>query len=78
MIVGFVLINADLLQKDKTCNELIEIPEVVEVNCIFGEYDLIIKLEVDNFDSLAKIVAGKVKTIEGILDTKTLTGTMLF
>ena len=78
MIVGFVLINADLLRKDKICSELLGTSEVVEVNCIFGEYDLIVKLEVDSFDSLAKVVADKIKIIEGILDTKTLTGTMLF
>jgi len=78
MIVGFVLINADSLRKNKICSELVEISEVVEVNCILGEYDLIVKLEVDGFDSLAKVVADKVKIIEGILDTKTLTGTMFF
>jgi hypothetical protein len=42
---------------------------------LFGEYDLLAKIEGDDFENLGVIVVNKIRSIEGILDTKTLTGT---
>jgi uncharacterized protein with GYD domain len=42
---------------------------------LFGEYDLLAKIEGDDFENLGVIVVNKIISIEGILDTKTLTGT---
>ncbi|HEC82042.1 MAG TPA: Lrp/AsnC family transcriptional regulator, partial [Thermoplasmatales archaeon] len=50
-------------------------PEVVEVYPLFGEYDIIAKLEADDFDSIGSVVIKKIRAIAGVLDTKTLVGT---
>ena len=44
---------------------------------LFGEYDLIAKVEAENLDSLARIVLIKIRTIHGVIDTKTLAGIRL-
>ena len=36
---------------------------------------MIAKIEADDFESLGDIVVNKIRTIEGVIDTKTLTGT---
>jgi DNA-binding Lrp family transcriptional regulator len=46
----------------------------VELHPLFGEYDLIAKLEAKNFNLLGQIVVDKIRTIPGVVDTKTLTG----
>ncbi len=51
-----------------------ELEEVTEVHSLFGEYDLIIKLQAENFNSLGQTVVDKIRSIEGVEDTKTLTG----
>ena len=41
---------------------------------MFGEYDLIAKIEADDFEKLGEVVVSKIRLIEGVIDTKTLTG----
>ena len=53
----------------------IKVPQIIELHPLFGEYDLIAKIEADDFESLGDIVVNKIRTIEGVIDTKTLTGT---
>ncbi|MBN2600112.1 MAG: Lrp/AsnC ligand binding domain-containing protein, partial [Candidatus Thermoplasmatota archaeon] len=48
---------------------------IIELHPLFGEYDLIAKIEADDFESLGDIVVNKIRSIEGVIDTKTLTGT---
>ncbi|GAG92382.1 unnamed protein product [marine sediment metagenome] len=38
---------------------------------MFGEYDLVVKIESDDIE----VVVNKIRSIDGVIDTKTLTGT---
>jgi DNA-binding Lrp family transcriptional regulator len=76
MAVGFVLISTAPAHEHEVYNKLSKLPEIVELHPLFGEYDLIAKIEADNFDKLGKIVVNKIRAINGVIDTKTLTGTM--
>ena len=75
MAIGFVLISVAPAHEHEVYNKLSKVSEVVELHPLFGEYDLLAKIEGDDFDSLGEIVVNKIRSIEGILDTKTLTGT---
>jgi DNA-binding Lrp family transcriptional regulator len=75
MAIGFVLIKAAPAHEHEVYNKLSKIPEIVELHPLFGEYDLIAKIEVENFEKLGSIVVNKFRSIEGVVDTKTLTGT---
>ncbi len=39
---------------------------------LFGEYDLIAKVEADSYDAFEDVVVSKIRTIEGVKSTKTL------
>ena len=54
-----------------------EINEIEDVHALFGEYDIMAKVRGDNFGDIGEIVVDKIRTIEGVLDTKTLTGMKL-
>jgi len=41
---------------------------------LFGEYDLIAKVECEEEYTLTKVIVEDIRPIEGILDTKTLLG----
>ena len=75
MAIGFVLITAAPTHEHEVYNKLSKVSEIIELHALFGEYDLIVKIDADDFESLGDIVVNKIKTIEGITDTKTLTGT---
>ena len=75
MAIGFVLINAAPAHEHEVYNKLSKVPEIVEVHPLFGEFDIIAKIEADDFEKLGNLVVNKIRSIDGVIDTKTLTGT---
>ena len=75
MAVGFVLISTAPAHEHEVYNELLKVKEIVELHPLFGEYDLIAKVEAPDFEKLGEIVVKKIRSIKGVVDTKTLTGT---
>ena len=73
MVIGFVLMHVSPLHEHEVFNKLSKIPEVIELHPLFGEYDLIVKIEAEDYESLGQIIIHKIRTIDGIIDTKTLT-----
>lgn len=74
MAVGFVLVSTAPGKEHAVYNELLKVKEIVELHPLFGEYDLIAKIEAEDFNRLGQIVVDKIRTINGVIDTKTLTG----
>jgi DNA-binding Lrp family transcriptional regulator len=75
MAVGFVLISTAPQKEHDVYNTLLKVSEIVELHPLFGEYDLIAKLEAADFDTLGHVIVNKIRSIDGVVDTKTLTGT---
>ena len=75
MAIGFVLITIAPTHEHDVSTKLSKVPEVVELHPLSGEYDLIAKIEAEDFDKLGTIVVNKIRSIEWVIDTKTLTGT---
>lgn len=73
--VAFVLISTAPTQEHVVYNTLFKEPDILELYPLFGEYDLIAKIESASFEQIGEIVSKKIRTIKGIIDTKTLTGT---
>jgi len=78
MAIGFVLIIAAPAREHKVYKELSKVPEIIELHSLFGEYDLIAKVDVEDFEKLGSIVINKIRTIKGVIDTETLTGAKFF
>ncbi len=74
MAVGFVLISTAPAREHEVYNALLKVKEVVELHPLFGEYDLIAKIEADDFNKLGQVVVDQIRSITGVIDTKTLTG----
>jgi DNA-binding Lrp family transcriptional regulator len=77
VVIGFVLMHVSPLHESEVFNTLSKLHEVIEVHPLFGEYDLIAKIEAKDYESIGEIIIHKIKTIDGIIDTKTLTGIRL-
>ena len=75
MAIGFVLITTAPAHENEVYNKLSTTPEIIELHTLFGEYDIIAKIQADDFDKLGNIVVKKIRYIKGVIDTKTLTGT---
>jgi len=77
VVIGFVLMHVLPLHEYEVFNKLSKLHEVIELHPLFGEYDLIAKIEAKDYESIGQIIIHKIKTIDGITDTKTLTGIRL-
>ena len=77
MAIGFVLIHVSTSRESEIFNKLSKLAEVIELHSLFGEYDLIAKIEAKDYESIGEIVIHKIRTIDGILYTSTLTGLKL-
>jgi DNA-binding Lrp family transcriptional regulator len=75
MAIGFVLISAAPAREHEVYNKLSKVKEIIELHPLFGEYDIIAKIEAEDFEKLGKIIVEKIRSINGVIDTKTLTGT---
>jgi len=72
MVTSYTLARVEPA-KDLFVYDLVkELPEVKEVITTYGEYDMIIKVEIDSLESLDDFVFNKLRTIEGIQLTTTL------
>jgi DNA-binding Lrp family transcriptional regulator len=71
MVVGYVFIGAAPSKEFDIYTQLLKIPEIRDVHVLYGEYDLIAKVESDNYPHLANVVFNQIRDIEGILQTKT-------
>ena len=72
MITALVLFKAEKGKILGLATQLGAIEEVVEVLSITGEYDLIAKIQVKEYEHLSDIVTDKMQNTEGVLATRTM------
>lgn len=75
MPVAFVLINITPIHEHQVYNALSRIKEISELHALFGNYDVLAKIETSTMEEIGSLVINKIRSVEGVIDTKTLTGT---
>ncbi len=75
MAIGFALLSISPLHEKTVYEKLTHIPEIVEVHPLFGEFDILVKIEASSIDTIGSIVINKIRVIQGVMDSKTLIGT---
>jgi len=76
MATGFALLSVSPLYEKEVFKALDkEISEVVEVHPLFGEYDILIKIQTDSIDTIGEVVLKKIRSLKGVSDSKTLIST---
>ncbi len=74
MTIGFVLINVSPGTEKKIFDTMIKWDEIQELYPLFGDYDLIAKVQTNDYEGLSDVVVNKIRTLKGVTETKTLTG----
>ena len=72
MASAYVLINCDIGSEEDVISHLKTIDGVKEVHGTFGVYDVIVKIESDNHDTLSDTITWKIRKMERIRSTLTL------
>tara|TARA_B100001113_G_scaffold316989_1_gene284137 strand:+ start:144 stop:377 length:234 start_codon:yes stop_codon:yes gene_type:complete len=74
MAIGFVLITTEPGQEKFVRDRLEEIDLVTAGWMLFGEYDLIARVQADDEYDLTRCIVEEIRPMVGIVDTKTLIG----
>lgn len=67
-----MLIDIEPNREKEVYQKLLKVEQIVELYPLFGEYDLIAKVEAETFDAIGDIVVKEIRSIEGVKATKTL------
>ncbi|NVM28067.1 MAG: Lrp/AsnC ligand binding domain-containing protein [Candidatus Helarchaeota archaeon] len=71
MAIAFVTIKVQVGKIKEVLTEIRKIDNVLEAYSITGPYDIIIKIQGDNLENVAKMIVTKVHEIAGVQDTVT-------
>lgn len=72
MVTAFVLVLATAGKEREILEKLKAIPEVKEAYMVYGEYDLLLKVESDTLKDLDEIIMGKIRKLPEVQLTSTL------
>ncbi len=70
--IGFVLIDIEPTHEKEVYEKLLKIEHIVELYPLFGEYDLIAKVEAETYEAVGEVVVESIRAIEGVKATRTL------
>jgi len=72
VVSAYVLINCDIGSEEDVISHLKTIDGVKEVHGTFGAYDIVVKIESDNHETLRDTITWKIRKIKRIRSTLTL------
>jgi DNA-binding Lrp family transcriptional regulator len=72
MVTAIVLIKAQRGRSADLARQLGEIREVTEVHSVAGPYDLVAKVQVEEYELMAQVITEQLQRVEGIVSTETL------
>ena len=70
---AYVLINIESGSEDKVLSDIKKTPGIQEVYVSYGVYDLLVKVAADSVDEMREIVTRRLRTIDDVRSTLTLT-----
>lgn len=74
MAVGYVLVNVLPGKEYDAFQTIKDIDNVVDATLLFGDYDIIVKLEAEALGIIAKTVVDIIRQVPGVTGSKTLAG----
>jgi len=72
LVVAYVLITTATGKEGAVLEQLRKLPGLSEVHQLFGQFDMIVRMETKDYDVLCDDVLGKIRTIQGVTGTRTM------
>ena len=73
MPIAFVLLNADLGKENELLDELRSMDYIKYVYVLYGAYDLVVKIEAPDSESLKRTISSRVRQLKNVRSTLTMT-----
>jgi len=72
MVLAYIMVRVDAGEERNVLKKVEEFGEVKEAHIIYGEWDLIMKIEVANVEEITVFVVDKLRKIEAVKLTSTM------
>jgi DNA-binding Lrp family transcriptional regulator len=72
MPTAFILVDVAQGEVDTAVDGLSEFEDVTEVYSVAGGYDLVVKVQVEDYERFADVIPERLATVDGIEETETL------
>ena len=72
MSTGYVLVDVEPGNEYSVYEQASKLSFVSDAQILFGDHDMILKIEADSMGEIAKLVVDSVRSIEGVTNTTTL------
>ena len=69
---AFALISLKECNEKELIDKLTKIPEIEEAHILFGEWDILIKINIENPEALGTFMIEKIRTLPEVKFTSTL------
>lgn len=73
MPIAFVLLNAELGKENDLLKEVRAIENVKYVYVLYGAYDLVVKIEAQDNETLKKTISNQIRQLKNVRSTLTMT-----
>jgi DNA-binding Lrp family transcriptional regulator len=71
-IKAYMLLKVSSGTEREVCSQIVNFEEVLDASIVYGEYDIIVKIQVEELESLEKFLSENVRTIPSIMLTSTM------
>jgi DNA-binding Lrp family transcriptional regulator len=71
-VLAYVLFKVSSGAEREVCQKLVEFDEVIQADIVFGEYDVLAKIETQSLADLEEFVSEKVRNVPDVLVTSTM------
>ena len=72
MVTCFVLIKVEAKKEDYVYTTLLKLKDVEGIREVFGEFDVIARVEAKDMRFLREVLIDKIRNIDGVTNTTTL------
>lgn len=70
--MAYVLITTATGKENSVLERIRDLPELTEAHQLFGQYDIIARMETEDYDRLCDVVLQKVRSVQGVTGSRTL------
>ena len=72
MGVAFVLVSTEIGSEKDVLKKLKEVPEVKEAYIVYGVYDIVAKVQIEDVDRLKDIITSRIRRLDKVRSTLTM------
>ena len=70
--MAYVLITTATGKESSVIDSIRHLPELSEAHQLFGQYDIIARMETEDYDKLCDVVLQKIRSVPGVTGSRTL------